>query len=264
MESYEAVNNDTTSLSFGSKIDYNQPYGTYNTTLNFAVTAHPAIWYIQDFTNEMCRQEASSNSFTVIDKRDNNDYQVRYINGNCWMVQNLRYVGDPGSTAPSGSNYGSMIMKSATSNISADTTISVTDLTSSSPVAYNTYDYAKYHNSGNTTNGVWYNYVAASAGTITGSSNSTAATYDICPKGWRLPTNSEQSDITSYKDAFGPIYGGYYDNSANYRTDWGYWWSSTVYNTTQRFYLYYYGDRFTISADGGRAVGFYLRCMHST
>ena len=48
---------------------------------------------IQDFTVDECQAKASDTNFTVVDKRDGNDYTVRYINGNCWMTQNLRLSG---------------------------------------------------------------------------------------------------------------------------------------------------------------------------
>ena len=55
------------------------------------------------------------------------------------------------------------------------------------------------------------------------------ATQDICPKGWRLPTNSKMSSITSYASAFSPVYSGYYTNGSLYGTgSSGSWWSATA------------------------------------
>ena len=272
MERDTAVNQDQTNLTFASKIDYLQPAGAYSTTLQFNIVANPPIYYMQDFTTEMCRTLASRDNYTVVDKRDNNDYTVRYINGNCWMTQNLRYQGD---TVGSTSTTTSWIMKSATSNISEDTTMTMTDLTDG-----NTYDAARYHvatldqvPSGASYTaedmGVWYNYAAASAMTITGSSNSSVQTYDICPKGWRLPTggsNSEQSGITSYSSAYSPVAGGYYlDGSMLYGTGYGYWWSSTSTSNSaaSRYYLRWYGS--SLSTDyGARGSGRYVRCIRSS
>ena len=77
---------------------------------------------------------------------------------------------------------------------------------------------------------VWYNYAAASAGTIKGTaSNMTTTTYDICPAGWRLPTRAEIQSLggTSYVDAFNPLYGGNYGSGTlYYATTHGFWWSS--------------------------------------
>ena len=48
---------------------------------------------MQNFTASQCQSYASSVPVLVTDSRDNNTYAVRHINGNCWMVQNLRIAG---------------------------------------------------------------------------------------------------------------------------------------------------------------------------
>ena len=63
---------------------------------------------LQAFTNAQCQTQASSSSVTLTDMRDGNDYTVRYINGNCWMTQNLRIAGGTtlnNSTSNVASNY---------------------------------------------------------------------------------------------------------------------------------------------------------------
>ena len=270
MEKNIATNADTATLSFASKINYSQAAGSYNINLNFVGTVNPLMTYIQDFTASECQEKASDADYTVVDKRDNNEYTVRYINGNCWMTQNLRYIGDTGSTS------GSMIMKATTSNISADTTIGYTDLT-----AGNSYDEARLHvatpdqvPTGATFTakdmGVWYNYAAASAMTITGSSNPNAQVYDICPKGWRLPTsgdnNSEQSGITSYASAYNPIVGGCY-NGGTLDNDGrqNHWWSSTVgYFATTRYWLTWTTFSQLYTQYYYRNAGVYVRCIRSS
>ena len=83
--------NDTYTLSFGAKVDSTIASGAYSNALTVAVTAEPkAITYIQDLTLSECQSQASDADLTVKDKRDNNEYTVRYINGACWMTQNLR------------------------------------------------------------------------------------------------------------------------------------------------------------------------------
>ena len=150
------------------------------------------------------------------------------------MTQNLRYIGDTGSPS------GSMVMKSTTSNISADTTITYSDIDG----AADSYTNAMIHDSGNATNGVWYNYIAATATTITGSSNNNAQVYDVCPAGWRLPSSSEQSSVISYKTLFNPVPGGAYNNGTFNRPDYGYWFSSTAHTTygSGRYVLGYEND----------------------
>ena len=120
--------------------------------------------------------------------------------------------------------------------------------------------------SNNYTNGetVWYNYAAASAGTITGSSNSTNATQDICPKGWKLPSYSSISSITSYKDAFSPVSGGYYyDGSLSRASMGGYWWSTSVTGSAHRYYLNYSSGSLYTNY-GPRIEGYYVRCVRTS
>ena len=255
MESSTAVNHDETELTFAAKIDYLQPAGSYATQLNFNLVANPLVDYIQDFTIDMCRTLASSADYTVVDKRDNNDYTVRYINGNCWMTQNLRFVGKTGDPA------GTMTLDSTTSNVestytpSSPLTISYGDLT-----AGDTYDYARIHNSGDTTTGVWYNYAATSAMTTIGSSNSTVNVYNICPAGWRLPTEPEQQSIFSYKADYHILGAGYYVSGAWRDGGIDFWSSSTPTNAQARQGLYATSSVFT-STYGNRIYGYAVRCI---
>lgn len=203
---------------------------------------------MQGFTVADCQSQASSTSVTLTDLRDNNTYTVRYINGACWMTQNLRIAG---GTA----------LNSSTSNVASNYTIPTTDLTTGD----NSYTQGKIHNSGNTTNGYWYNFCAASAGTNCQNSTAYDTTYDICPKGWRLPTYSESSGISSYSTAFSPVTGGYYYGDALYGSSSGYWWSSTAYNNFRQYFLRYNGSSLatSYSNNGGNSSGLYVRCIRS-
>ena len=55
LENKYATNKDETTLSFASKINYDQAAGSYELGLNFTGTTNPLIFYMQDFTTEMCR-----------------------------------------------------------------------------------------------------------------------------------------------------------------------------------------------------------------
>ena len=45
----------------------------------------------KSFTNDQCQSaRLRVQTYTVVDSRDGSDYTVRYINGACWMTQNLR------------------------------------------------------------------------------------------------------------------------------------------------------------------------------
>ena len=203
---------------------------------------------MQNFTASQCRSYASSDPVLVTDSRDNNTYAVRYIDGNCWMTQNLRLAG--GTT-----------LTSTYSNVSSSYTIPTTPLEGS---RYS-YTAGQVQDSGNTTTGYWYNYCAASAGTVCQSSSAQDASYDICPKGWRLPTYSEFSGIagTSYISAFSPVTGGGYDNGSLDATGYGSWWSSTANYGNYQYNLYYYGSGLKTNRNY-KYYGRYVRCIRSS
>ena len=203
--------------------------------------------YMQDLTAAQCSGSSDGATATLKDRRDNNSYTIAKINGNCWMTQNLRLAG--GTT-----------LTSTYSNVSSSYTIPTTDLTSG-----NSYTDGRIHNSGDTTTGYWYNFCAASAGTNCQTSTTTNTTYDICPKGWRLPTYSEQQGITSYSSAFSPVYsGGYYNGSLYDTGSGGYWWSSTAYGSYDQYSLYYNSGSLDASYDISKNYGFSVRCIRSS
>ena len=237
---------------------------SYGDGANYAAPANPSSYTItlyaqwekefgkdtmQGFTVSDCQASASSGNVTLRDLRDNNSYTVRYINGNCWMTQNLRLAG--GTT-----------LTSTYSNVSSSYTIPTTDLTSG-----NSYTDGRIHNSGNSTYGYWYNFCAASAGTNCQDSTKYDTTYDICPKGWRLPTRSEFSGITgtSYISAFSPITGGYYIGGSLSNISTGFWWSATAFASNNQYNLRYNGNSLYTSISGsGNDFGFYVRCIRSS
>ena len=254
-------------LNTGDTIEIDQT--KENTTNLYAYWLSTKSNYIQDYTKTTCSTEAVDSPITLVDKRDNKEYTVRYISGNCWMTQNLAYMGD---TVGSSSTATTWYLKSTTSNVSADKTMTMTDLTSG-----NSYTDAKYHlaTSGQvpsgadftaTDIGVWYNYAAASAMNIATDSNSTQASESVCPAGWRLPTNDEQVTIgnssTAYVSAFSPVYSGYYFNGSPRDVgSFGFWWSSTAYDGTARYNMYYTSGYLHSSNFSYRNLGYSVRCI---
>ena len=251
--------NDTYTLSLGAKVDTTIPSGTYTNSLTIAIVAEPAaisdltgVTYMQDVTAEICASTAEGAKATLTDRRDNNTYTVAKINGNCWMTQNLRLS----STTESG---GSRVLTSADSNVTRNWTFPTGSLTSGDSYrdAYSTI-------SSNTSYGGYYNYCAASAGTVCSQSEMNA-TQDICPKGWRLPTRSEIDGITSYVSAFSPVGSGYYDNGSLLGAGFGYWWSATALDHNNQYYLLYSGG--SLYADGyysRKYNGVSVRCVRSS
>ena len=221
--------NDTYTLSFGAKVDSTIASGAYSNALTVAVVAEPrAIIYIQDLTLADCRSRASDAAFTVTDRRDDNDYTVRYINGACWMTQNLRLAGGQTLTSEESNIVGSWEFPNNSLTLGNSYT-EARSILSDNPDPDTALEYGGY-----------YNYCAASAGTVCSSSSAQDATQDICPKGWRLPTNSEQSGIRSYGSAFSPVYtGNYYNGSLNSTGSYGYWWSATANSSTYQYLLRY-------------------------
>ena len=184
---------------------------------------------------------------TVVDSCDNSSYTVRYINGACWMTQNLRLSG--GRT-----------LTSADSNVASSWSFP------STPLAGNNYSYTapQVTISSNPSYGGYYNFCAASAGTNCQTSSTVNTTYDICPRGWRLPTLNEVSGITGYASAFSPVLSGNYVNGALYNTgSYGYWWSATARDSNYQYNLRYNGSSL-YTGNGNKNVGFSVRCIRSS
>lgn len=209
------------------------------------------VTYMQDLTGAQCSGSSNGATATLKDRRDNNSYTIAKINGNCWMTQNLRIAG--GTT-----------LNSSTSNVASNYT-----LPADSTSGFDDFAVANMHYSGNTTTGAWYNFCAASAGTNCQNSTTTNTTYDICPKGWRLPTKTEFDGIygTSYISAFSPVTGGIYRNGSLSRTDFSYWWSSTASISSNNQYGLNY-DGSSLNTGGVytivKYIGIYVRCIRSS
>ena len=277
---YTTTNNDTTALTFASKINYNQPSGTYDITLNFNAIANTNIPYIQDYTAEMCRNQATDQEVVVQDKRDLKSYTVRYINGNCWMTENLRLGED--DTNP---DTTTIVLTPEDSNVTEERTLTVYDIltySTSGKECYGTAPSASTSGLGYSTPcmhsknvdngdiGVWYNYVAATAGTITGTNNETNATEDICPSGWHLPSSTEYRDmitaISSNIEVFKPVAGGIASGGMGDISK-GRYWTSVSFDSSYgggRYTLIYENANLDIWGRWSRRVfGEYVRCIRS-
>ncbi|MBR0424489.1 hypothetical protein IJI79_03290, partial [Candidatus Saccharibacteria bacterium] len=167
-----------------------------------------------------------------------------------WMTKNLSVGCNTDGT------INSLSLSSSDSNVSSYTTPTTSGHS-------NTYTDGKIVCSDNANSGAWYNYVAASAGTInTNGDNSTTASSSVCPKGWALPSHSQISAAASNKTAFSPVTGGYYNGGTLHNTGLGYWWSSYAYGGTLRWNLRYNGSYLYTGYDS-RYIGYYVRCVRS-
>ena len=269
MESDTAVNYDETELTFAAKIDYLQPAGAYNATLQFNIVANPLVNYMQDLNPALC----TTTPMTVVDKRDNQEYLIqRLADGNCWMVTNL--------------NLGAV-------ELATDLTSNNTNL--STPISASSFNSWK-NGSGSgeeryvvvsgidsvsqTPNGVLYNFCAASGSTRCGSTTA-KATDDICPAGWRLPTSvGTSSEYTrlynqynSYANMTKPIANGGaafarpgYSPSGTSITNsgtYGFYWSSENTAATTVWGGLFLSPAGTVYPDNyiGRGSGTSIRCI---
>ena len=218
-------------------------------------TKYKGYYTMQDMTPSMVSSINDDQTGTLIDTRDDSTYTIAKLNGAIWMTQNLRITG---------------VVPAEGSNFSTYSSINVCegDLT-----AGYSFDEPRCHDSGNTTNGVWYNYAAASAKTIIGTSNNTLDTENICPANWSLPsydTNKPAGSVNSLAGAgsvtttaFSPVTGGRYSGGSVGDTSRGDWWSTTASNTVARHNLYYSDDsNLNLStSNGSRSLGCYIRCV---
>ncbi len=138
----------------------------------------------------------------------------------------------------------------------------------------------------------YYNFYAATLGCSyyqdgNSSCRSGYVAKDICPKGWQLPAGgsnttkswvsldkalngysagSNRTDTTA-RDRFlndaGFLYSGYYGSSQLYGVGSnGYWWSSTVFNTNNSYYLYLYSSGYVYPQTYyNKYYGFAVRCV---
>ena len=237
---------------------------------------------MQDLTYAACPATPTY----VYDNRDDSVYVVKRLADNrCWMLDNLAL----------GSADTTYTLTSTDSNVTTDFTLpksANTGFTSYDNAMINT-DYKNtvpnkvYGTEGSGKIGVYYNYAAASAGKITGSSNSSNgdANQDICPKNWRLPTGGSSggfqtlctavkgsscsngetnSNALKLRDVLNtPLSGYFYDSSAGGQGagGYGYFWSSTRYDNTYMYGLYVSEPSVYSQNYRGRSNGFSVRCV---
>ena len=275
------VNSSATTFTVGAKVDYTKDAGTYQTNLQFNTVPEVAMHYMQDLQDptlaeRVCTSDAPT---MVMDKRDEQVYTIRRIQGTCWMTANLRLglnISNPDSTT--------LNLSTIDSDVEVDTTMTVYDLVTyrgSGGKCDSDYDHidslgyttpcmhSKDIEHGNI--GIWYNYAAASAGTIAYPGTSTViknATYSICPKGWTLPNENQVQAIgdttSTYVNVFTPVYGGNYIRNVFKDIDTrGTIWSSAAITAQMYLVLGYTSGELHSYGLGGiyRPTGRYVRCV---
>ena len=238
--------------------------------------------YLQDFKDLSADDKASvidsmenNTTYNLIDKRDNKSYKIAKLkDGNVWMVDNLD-LGRTNLTANltsdntnvssvvSYSDFNGWKKTSGTGTYTAGEFINVSGTDSTSGTIY----------------GTLYNYYAATAGTISGSTTSNNAAYDICPAGWRLPTGGSSgefnilygySDYNSAEKMRAPIASGgaaiaqpgYFNTSTPSSTgSFGSYWTSTRNSDNSVFTLWIFMTMMNATNTGTRSSGYPIRCV---
>lgn len=277
------TNGDVTTLTFATKVDFMKPAGVYETELNFAAVVNPLPIYLQDFTVGLCPEDEP---LEVVDIRDGEKYLVQKLaDGGCWMLDNLRldptevslgalkgYTNAPDEALEYLKNGGGE-SPYPTSGVVSDITDTTRDIPAVNADYKNT---AAYRNYGVASGkiGVYYNYCAASAGSYCDSDPTDDASYDICPKGWRLPTGgtSEDSELNNlylsydsdeaFKTAFSAtISGNYRLGGPVQQSSYGRIWTSTKISASNMYDYYLTSSGTNINYSSDRYWGESVRCI---
>ena len=219
------------------------------------------IAYMQEYSLERCKNEASTADRELIDRRDNNTYTVHYtttFNGEdiCWMTQDLRIFTTIGQEEG--------VILSEGSNFSANSSWKINQKKSGSSF---TQSMAESMGDGNV---VLYNFYAATTDNAGGCTQKVSygtggAKEDICPTGWRLPNGHEITDAL------------YQEKGTFLRPspDGGAWWTSRNLDengTKNMCVLYSYNGSYSFAEDslvedcgavkgGQRKSLFRIRCI---
>ncbi len=299
--------------------------GTYQGQVKYLLTHPaypPAFRYMQDVANWQNEIPNPGDTLLATDARDNKEYWVtRLADGHIWMTQNLDFDIKANTTLNSNTTDLNVAYDSSTgqyaeysdgytesNNIiywqpaSSATTI---DFTGTTATGWQNSDTAPYSASkidstetGHASLGNYYNWTAAIA-----SNNSSSLMQDtlsdisknpknsICPKGWRLPTISNQSEIAagssnefrrlnylyngdSATDNTGlvtsPLWfiqSGYIsDNTLGSYNASGFYWSSTI-SYDKAYILYFSGRNNRVEPNYnnyGKYFGWSIRCLART
>ena len=199
-----------------------------------------------------CMQNTSvSCGTTMTDGRDGATYTTATIASTCWMTRNLRFTGAE--------------LKVGETNVTSNRTISPYGALTSG----NSYTEPRKQYNNNTDYGAYYNYCAASAQTVCNDTTQADATQDICPAGWKLPTQA-QSNALPQKDshftAASGLAGTYLGGSLSEASTIGSWWTSTADSATYQYYLYYgssFGGFWGVSSYY-KYYGISIRCVRAS
>ena len=255
---------DTSTLfQIGAKAAGDQVAGNYTNKINFKVVTNyvPTSGNMQDVAEgdlELLMPEIGDAAM-LKDVRDGQQYMVaKFPDGNYWMASNLNL----------GSTTGTMTLTAADSNVST----SGYTLPQSSATGFSDDTAENVYKSGSTTcsdTSACYSYYTFAAATAGENPSTGSSSYDICPKGWRLPTSTELTEFITAIDGYSGnasaivsmIYAGAYMDSAlsNGGTN-GYYWSSDAEDGNDAYFMSFDSDTASV-VSGSKASGYSISCM---
>ena len=238
-----------------------------NTTLMIVTNERVTPLYIQNLDSSVC----SSTAKLVTDIRDGQEYLVkRLADGKCWMIDDLRL----------GSATITQTISSENTNISSNTSFTMPAFSStlstnrSTPQANGSKAGQVINHFGDTTGkgGVYYNYCAATAGTVCNHNDTRNATEDICPAGWRLPTGGTGGEQETLFNQFGTVagmqvgasltYGGWYNYNSIREFETASWTWSSSGASSNKAHVMFIGRTMKSFTDGAsEAYGENIRCV---
>ena len=238
-----------------------------NATIQIITKEREHPLYIQNLDSSVC----SSTAKLVTDIRDNQQYLVkRLADGKCWMIDDLRLGSEPLSQGLSSSNTNISSTTSFTLPTASNTLTTKRENPQMS--AYKVGQVIKHF--GDTTGkaGMYYNYCAATAGTVCKHEEVRNATEDICPAGWRLPTGGAGGEQESLFNLYGTIadmqigasltYGGWYTSNTLKEFETASWTWASSGKTENKAHVMFIGRTKKSFADGAfEYYGENVRCV---
>ena len=284
---------DTTTVHYGIKAKYDGKHsnGNYSNTITYSVvgntpqlpTALQEAPMQSDNIAELCRDATrviSYNDYTtyrVTDIRDSQEYYIRKFTFGgvdyCMMVEDLRLAG--GSTV---TYLDTNITANTITTLPSGSTEAGTYTLPSSRGYFYGEDQAMYYNGSS----YYYNWQVAVAGTGGAYNTDMPSSGDICPRNWRLPTQTEATEIATFLDGpsgykyngnlFGadnlgnkkaPDSSGYYlyGQKSDYTKNTAYWWTSTQSSATHAYFLTLGSGSHHYTSLYSKYYGMTLRCL---
>ena len=296
--------------------------GTYQGQVKYLLT-HPSTqvvaYYMQDVANWQNEIPNPGDTLLATDARDNKEYWVtRLADGHIWMTQNLDFDISANTTINSSTTDLNVLYDASTNSYreyqdgytsngniiywkpaNSATTIGFQSngpvtVWQSSPTEPYSASKTDSVETGHASLGNWYNWTAAIA-----SNNSSSLVQDtindiinnpqnsICPKGWRLPTVSNQPETeTGSTNEFARLNYLYNNNKTNTDTglinspiysrrggnivrngevvdinNLGLYYSSTVQTLENAYYLYHGSNNVIVQRNNVRGPGRSVRCV---